>query len=85
MNEKTNRSLTFIKKIENQRKHSNNVEYWFEDEQLNKVMFSIATNNPLLELLDRHIDSDKVTVATKYYVRKKDLNEFFVMENWSFL
>lgn len=79
------RELKFIKKIENQRKHSSNYEYWFEDNQLNKVMFSIATNNPLLELLDRHINDDRLSVAAKYYMRKKDLNEYFVMENWSFL
>jgi hypothetical protein len=85
MHENTPRSLNFVKKIENQRKHSNNIEYWFEDEQLNKVMFSIATNNPLLELLDRHINDDKLNVVARYYLRKKDLNEYFVMENWSFV
>lgn len=85
MHENANRNLNFIKKIENQRKHSNNIEYWFEDQQLNKVMFSIATNNPLLQLLDRHINNDKLNVVAKYYVRKKDLNEYFVMENWSFV
>ncbi len=85
MHENVRRDLKFISKIENQRKHSNNVEYWFEDESLNKVMFSISSNNPLLELLDRHINNDRLIVSTKYYVRKKDLNEFFVMENWSFV
>lgn len=85
MSQPLRRELMFVKKIENQRKHSNNYEYWFEDESLNKVMFSIAANNPLLELLDRHINNDRLSVVTKYHIRKKDLNEYFVMENWSFV
>lgn len=85
MTEQVQRNLNFVKKIENQRKHTNNVEYWFEDESLNKVMFSIATNNPLIELLDRHINGSKLNVVAKYYVRKKDLNEYFVLENWTFV
>lgn len=85
MSQPVRRELKFVKKIENQRKHSNNYEYWFEDEALNKVMFSIATNNPLLELLDRHINNDRLNVVTRYYMRKKDLNEYFVMENWTFV
>ena len=85
MHELVKRNLKFVAKIENQRKHSNNTEYWFEDESLNKVMFSITTNNPLISLLDRHINNDGCSVVTRYYLRKKDLNEYFVMENWSFV
>jgi len=84
MSEELPRRLTFIKKIENQRKHSNNTEYWFEDESLNKVMFTIDANNPLLELLDKHINDTGLNVKGRYYVRKKDLNEYFVLEKWSF-
>ena len=84
MAENLPRRLNFVKKVENQRKHFNNIEYWFQDESLNKVMFSIAANNPLLELLDRHIDTNGFNVKARYYVRKKDLNEYFVLEKWSF-
>lgn len=85
MHENARRDLKFLSKIENERKHSNNVEYWFEDELLNKVMFSIASNNPLLDLLDRHINDGRLSVSAQYYLRKKDLNEYFVMEKWSFV
>lgn len=79
------RNLKFLKKIENQRRNVNNIEYWFEDDALNKVMFSITHNNPLLTLLDRHIDNKGLAVNGRYYVRKKDLNEYFVLEKWSFV
>lgn len=79
------RNLKFLKKIENQRRSVNNIEYWFEDDMLNKVMFSIAADNPLLTLLDRHINNTGLSIIGRYYLRKKDLNEYFVMEKWSFV
>lgn len=84
MNDYANRKLKFIKKIGNQRKHSSVMEYWFNDESLNKVMFKIDTNNPLITLLDRHIIDGKLDILGKYHLRKKDLNEYFVMEKWAF-
>jgi hypothetical protein len=85
MKEPVQRDLKFLKKLEIQRKHIDNIEYWFEDTKLNKVMFSIASNNPLLDLLDRHISDGKMSVVSKYTLRKKDLNEYFVMDRWSFV
>lgn len=85
MHQPVQRNLKFLKKIENQRRSVNNVEYWFEDDTLNKVMFSITHDNPLLTLLDRHIDNKGLTISGRYYLRKKDLNEYFVLEKWSFV
>lgn len=85
MREAVPRNLKFLKKIENQRRRVNNVEYWFQDDMLNKVMFSITADNPLLTLLDRHINNTGLSIVGKYYLRKKDLNEYFVMEKWSFV
>jgi len=85
MREVKERDLTFLKKIENQRRNVDNVEYWFQDSQLNKVMFSVKADNPLLELLDRYINAGNVGIVGKYNVRKKDLNEYFTIEKWSFV
>jgi hypothetical protein len=85
MREPVQRDLKFLKRIENQRRRMNNIEYWFEDDKLNKVMFSITGDNPLLTLLDRHIGNTGLSITGKYFLRKKDLNEYFVMEKWSFV
>ena len=79
------RNLTFIKKVANIRKNSNAIEYWFTDSELNKVMFSLPSNNQLLGLLDQHLSDGKLNVSTKYHIRKKDAREFFVMDKWSFV
>lgn len=83
MTEAATRRLSFIKKIENQRKHSNTVEYWFHD-GLNKVMLQFPVDNPLLHLLDEKISQGPISINTKYYRRRKDLVEFFVCDKWSF-
>lgn len=85
MSQPVQRNLKFLKKIENQRRHINNMEYWFQDDMLNKVMFAIKTDNPLMNLLDRHIDNNGISIIGRYYLKKKDLNEYFVMEKWSFV
>jgi len=85
MREDKQRDLTFLKKIENQRRHVNNIEYWFQDSQLNKVMFSIKADNPLLALLDRQIGGGSLSLNCRYNLRKKDFNEYFTIEKWTFV
>jgi hypothetical protein len=84
MNQLNIRNLTFVKKIENHRKHTHSVEYWFTD-KLNKVMLDFPISNPLLSLLDEKINKGSLRIASKYVRRRKDLNEFFVCaDKWVF-
>jgi hypothetical protein len=85
MNQSIIRNLTFVKKIENDRKHSHILEYWFTDDKLNKVMLDFPVSNPLLSLLDEKIDKGPLRITSKYIRRRKDLNEFFVCaDKWVF-
>ena len=84
MNQLNIRNLTFVKKIENHRKHTHSVEYWFTD-KLNKVMLDFPISNPLLSLLDEKINKGSLRITSKYVRRRKDLNEFFVCaDKWVF-
>jgi hypothetical protein len=83
MTENTTRQLSFIKKIDNHRKHNHTVEYWFHD-GLNKVMLHFPVENPLLHLLDEKISQGPLSINARYYRRRKDLVEFFVCDKWSF-
>jgi hypothetical protein len=85
MNQLIIRNLTFVKKIENQRKHTHSLEYWFTDDKLNKVMLDFPISNPLLSLLDEKINKGTLCITSKYVRRRKDLNEFFVCaDKWVF-
>lgn len=84
MRETSVRELSFIKKIENKRRHSHIVEYWFQDSRLNKVMLQFPVENPLLHLLDEKIGLGNIHINARYYRRRKDLVEFFVCDKWSF-
>jgi hypothetical protein len=84
MNESLLRTLKLIKKIENRRKHSHSIEYWFQDDRLNKVMLEFPVNNPLLKLFDNLIDEQPLKIVSRYYTRRKDLNEFFMCDKWTF-
>lgn len=78
------RRLNFIKRIENIRKFINHIEYWFEDQSLNKVMFTIDINNPLLPLLDNYINNNtNINVKGRYYEMSKDHKEYYKLEKWS--
>jgi hypothetical protein len=83
MTETMTRKLSFIKKVEKQRKHSHSVEYWFHD-GLNKVMLDFPVANPLLHLLDEKINQGPICINARYFKRRKDLVEFFVCDKWSF-
>lgn len=84
MAEESVRKLTFIKKVEIQRRHINNVEYWFEDDQLNKVMIDFPITNTLLPLFDNLVNQGPVAINTRYYTKRKDMNDYFVTNKWSF-
>jgi hypothetical protein len=83
MTETMTRKLSFIKKVEKQRKHSHSIEYWFND-GLNKVMLDFPVANPLLHLLDEKINQGPLCINARYFKRRKDLVEFFVCDKWSF-
>jgi len=86
MDKVVDRNLKFIKKIGNRRRNSNQVEYWFHDEMLNKIMISFDAKNPLLSLLDDKLKQGPVTINARYHVGLKDFNRYYkIGDKWSFV
>lgn len=77
------RVVRFLKKLDpNTRKTSNNVEYWFEDKNLNRIVVSINKSNPLLKILDKTI-IDQTLILTAVFSKKINYTvEYYSTYQW---
>jgi len=80
------RRLSLIKKVHNKRKHTDSIEYWFDDMMLNKIMIRFDAKNPLLKLFDDKVNSGMLDINARYYVHLKDFNRYYTVgDNWTFV
>lgn len=76
-------SLTFIKKIDANRKRVSQTEYWFADDAGNRVVINIDYSNPLDGLFQKYIESNAVCVNGYFTPTKKDTLSFYKVRYWT--
>lgn len=80
-----NATLTFIRKLDAFRKRLPRDEYWFLDEQDNRVLINIEKNNPLGSLFEKHITENEIEVSGFFRHKRKDNLGFYELTNWELL
>lgn len=79
---KGDKTLTHVKTIKSVvRKDSGKIEYWFIDDNANKVMVSLEKTNPLLSVFDSLVKKP-IILKGKFEARRKDTLQFYNMPNW---
>jgi hypothetical protein len=66
------KTLTYIKKLDAVKKSKPRFEYWFCDENENKVVLEVEKSNPLIPLWETHILSAPISVGAKFIKSYKD-------------
>jgi hypothetical protein len=74
-------TLEFIKTTTPYKKYNNIIEYWFTDQNQNKVMLPVESQNVLINLFEQHVKSQSITIKAKFSERKKDNISFLTPDN----
>lgn len=75
-------TLTFLGKLQVDRKTTKRVEYWFKNNDNNLTNICIEPNNPLLKVWDRVV-SEEITLEGNYFVKLRDNIEYYSIKNYS--
>jgi hypothetical protein len=78
---RTTKELTFIRKLDPNRKHTTSFEYWFSDESDNRVVIKVESHNPLMSLFERTI-ANPVQIKGKFEMRHKDTAKYYEVPVW---
>lgn len=71
------KKLTYIGKLNANKRTSYSFEYWFKDDNDNRVLVPIEKGNPLIALWERHLTEPEVTIDATFVKRMKDKMEFY--------
>lgn len=75
------KKLTFLKRLSAYKKNIRADEYWFADEDSNRVVFTVERNNPLKELFESVLSSG-IKIQAKYDHRMKDTLNYINAIEW---
>lgn len=75
-------TLSFVKKLDAFRKRSPVIEYWFTDENDDRVVVHIQKANPLVSVLDHVLTDGELTVTGKFKATRKDTLNYYTLESW---
>jgi hypothetical protein len=78
---KESRNLKFISKLDAYKKRKVVYEYWFSDDQDNRVLVEVDKNNPLLKLWDIAINND-IEIKAKFEKKRKDNWVYYNATGW---
>lgn len=76
-------NLSFIKKLDAFRKRVPQIEYWFEDDNGNRVLLNIDKANPLGTLMDYHLEDNDLTIEGYFTRAHKDTLEYYKVAHWT--
>ena len=82
---KCEKKLKFIRRLTKIQRHVNNHEYWFTDENDDRIMISIQMENPLLQLFERYIEQDQINMNMVLFHKKNDSLNYYKAETYQFL
>lgn len=74
---KTKKKLTYINKLNSHMRDKHTFEYWFKDEEDNRVLIELESLNPLLVLWENHIVNHDIVVNCAFNFKKKDQFEYY--------
>lgn len=74
-------TLTFLGKLQVNRKTTKRVEYWFKNNDDNLANISIEPNNPLLKVWDS-IVTEEITLEGNYFIKSRDNIEYYSIKNY---
>lgn len=81
---KDSAKLSFICKLDAHRKRAPRYEYWFMDENMDRVVLYVEKNNPIEPLFQKHVDENYVYVTGSFHTKRIDnLNFYTPYSNWS--
>lgn len=81
---KDSAKLSFICKLDAYRKRAPRYEYWFADEDMNRVVLYVEKNNPIEPLFQQYVDKNYVYVTGSFHAKRIDnLNFYTSHNNWS--
>lgn len=81
---KDSAKLSFICKLDAYRKRAPRYEYWFADEDMNRVVLYVEKNNPIEPLFQQFVDKNYVYVTGSFHAKCIDnLNFYTSHNNWS--
>lgn len=75
--ERDKKTLTYIKKLDANKKSKPRFEYWFRDENGNKVALEVEKSNPLIPLWETHIATTPISVEAKFIKSYKDHLQYY--------
>jgi len=81
-NDTNQKTLTYITRLNATQRKKQTYEYWFYDEDDNRVMIEIDNYNPLLSLWETRIQSTPIVVNAKFTPRFKDQLNYYSVPPW---
>ena len=78
-------NLKFIRKLSKVQRHINNYEYWFTDENDDRVMISLQSENPLIPLFEKYIQQSKINMNMVLFGTKNDSLSYYKATHYTFL
>lgn len=78
--------LTFIRKLDAYRKRAPRYEYWFVDEDMNRVVLYVDKSNPIEPLFEQQVLKNHIYVEGTFNTKSVDSLSFYVpYNNWKIL
>lgn len=74
--------LKFISKLDTKRKTHRNYQYWFKDQQDNRVLLELEKTNPILHLWEQTINDTDIVVCGKFKRKNMDDMNYYVASGW---
>jgi hypothetical protein len=75
------KSVQHLKTIIPQRKNSSAIEFWFKDEQNNRVMISLEKHNPLVNVFDKMVEKP-INIEASFQLRMRDSLQYYHAPVW---
>ena len=74
---KESASLTFIRKLDAYRKRNPRYEYWFTDENSNRVVLYVDKSNPIEPLFEQYVQTNDIAVTGSFISKTVDNLSFY--------
>ena len=75
-------TLSFIKKLDAFQKRNPKYEYWFSDENDDRVLLQVEKNNPLVSVFDNYLLDKDIKVSGKFVATNRDTLNYYKSEWW---
>lgn len=76
-------SLTFLRKMDANKKRLPQTEYWFADQYDNRVVVHVDKANPLDMLFERYVEANTVRLQGYFTRARKDTLNFYKVKYWN--